>query len=345
LDQSLAKIRQHNKSALFNAYLILIVVVVSILVSVLLTLIVTKSIATPLARLGKAAARIANGELDVHIEQMGNDEIAQLSKRLADTLFQLSQIQRLKLETMEAMHAKEKAESLIRAKSAFLAKVSHEIRTPMNAVIGMAELALRDKIPSTTYEHVTTIKQSGQILLAIINGILDFSKIESGKLDIVPVDYMFSSLINDIISVIRVRLMETQVQFVVDISNDIPNALLGDEIRFRQILLNILGNAVKFTEKGFVALKITGTITDEDVVNFTITVSDSGRGIKQEDLGKLFNDFIQVDFSSNIGIEGTGLGLAITQSLVHAMHGNITVSSEYGKGSIFTVTLPQKISG
>ena len=344
LDQSSAKITRHNEHALMNAYGMLMMIVVSIMVSVVLAFIVMRSISDPLARLETAAEKIANGELDVQFEQTdSHDEIAHLSKRLADTMAQLTQMQRLKLETLEAQHAKEKAEALFRAKSDFLAKVSHEIRTPMNAVIGMAELALREPIPPAAYEHVSAIKQSGNILLAIINSILDFSKIESGKLEIVPVGYLFSSLLNDIVSVIRVRLLDTQVQFVMNVNNDIPNALSGDELRIRQILLNILGNAVKYTDKGHVSLDITGCIAASDIVHLTMKVTDSGRGIKPEDIGKLFDDFIQVDLTSNTGIEGTGLGLSIARNLARAMGGDIVVRSEYGVGSTFTITLPQAI--
>ena len=230
-----------------------------------------------------------------------------------------------------------------RAKSVFLARMSHEIRTPMNAIIGMAELALREDMPSTAHKQVITIKQAGANLLSIINDILDFSKIESEKLEIISGDYLFSSLINDVISIIRMRAIDSLIDFVVNIDNTIPNALYGDEARFRQILLNLLSNAVKYTEKGHVAFVVAGEIFDEKTVNLTVKVEDSGRGIKEEDIGKLFNEFSQVDVTRNKNIEGTGLGLAITKHLVQAMGGAISVSSEYGRGSLFTVALPQII--
>ena len=344
LIHSLSEMARHNANAKKHAYSMLAIVLVSIMASVVLTFIVTKSISDPLERLGAEAEKIAHGELDVYFEQTDSkDEIAHLSKQLAETLDQLTRMQLFKLEIMEAKYAKEKAESLTRAKSNFLAKMSHEIRTPMNAVIGMAELALRENLPTVVHEHVSTIKQSGQTLLAIINDILDISKIESGKLEIVPVDYSFSSLINDIISVIRVRILDTQIQFVVNIDNNIPNALSGDEIRIRQILLNILGNAVKYTDKGYVSLSIGGEVIDEDTVSLTAKIADSGRGIKQEDIDKLFDEFVQVDMSNNSGIEGTGLGLSIARNLAKAMGGDIAVHSEYGEGSTFIITLPQKI--
>jgi len=247
--------------------------------------------------------------------------------------------------------AEEAAKAASRAKSGFLAKMSHEIRTPMNAIIGMAELALRTNDLNTAREHLITIKQAGANLISIINDILDFSKIETGKLEIVPVDYLFSSLINDVINIIRMRVVDTQVHLLVNIDCKIPDALTGDEIRIRQVLLNILGNAVKYTEKGFVTLTVYGEPAglnpaginpeDENTINLIMEVMDSGKGIKQEDLKNLFVEYRQLDQEHNRGVEGTGLGLTITRSIVLAMGGKIDVYSEYGKGSCFTVTLPQ----
>jgi signal transduction histidine kinase/CheY-like chemotaxis protein len=230
-----------------------------------------------------------------------------------------------------------------RAKSDFLAKMSHEIRTPMNAITGMAELALRENMPISAKEHVLTIKRSSANLLSIINDILDFSKIESGKLEIVLGEYPLSSLFNDVISIIKTRIMDSRLRFSTRIDSNIPNTLFGDEIRIRQVLLNVLGNAVKYTSKGFISFSVSGKMIDEETVILTIDIVDSGKGIKEEDIGKLFGDFVQLDLTSNKGIEGTGLGLAITRSLIEAMGGKIEVKSEYRRGSTFTITLPQKI--
>jgi len=231
-----------------------------------------------------------------------------------------------------------------RIKSDFLAKMSHEIRTPMNAVIGMAELALREDMPNTVREHVTTVKQAGVNLLSIINDILDFSKIESGNIQLVLTDYLLSSLINDVVSIIRMRAVDSQLRFSVNLDSNLPSTLIGDEARIRQVLINILGNAVKYTDKGHVAFKVYGEMIDESTINLTMEINDSGKGIKQEDLGKLFHNYFQLDTESNKDREGVGLGLAISWSIVKAMGGDITVHSEYGKGSTFTVTLPQKTS-
>jgi len=240
--------------------------------------------------------------------------------------------------------AKTRSEEANRIKSDFLANMSHEMRTPMNAITGMAELALRENLQGTARYYVLTIKQAGANLLSIINDILDFSKIEAGKMEIVPADYMLASLLNDVISIIRMKVIDSQVCFVVNIDRELPNALYGDEVRIRQILLNILSNAVKYTDEGYVSFTVTGE-TEDDTVNLSVEITDSGKGIKPEDLEKLFGEFVRVDLSRNRGIEGTGLGLAITYKLVKAMGGDIDVYSEYGIGSTFTVTLPQKIKG
>jgi signal transduction histidine kinase/CheY-like chemotaxis protein/PAS domain-containing protein len=246
------------------------------------------------------------------------------------------------VDVTELIDAKEMAEAGSRAKSEFLAKMSHEMRTPMNAVIGMAEIALREKELDAARRHVFTIKQAGSNLLAIINDILDLSKVESGKLEIVSDYYPFSSLANDVISIIRMRAMDSQLRFAANIDSNIPNELYGDETRVRQILINILGNAVKYTQEGFVSFTVTGEFVDEETINLSIEVTDTGRGIKREDIGKLFSEYSQVDAARNKGIEGVGLGLAIARRLLEMMGGEINVNSEYGKGSVFTVRLPQK---
>ncbi|MCL1956451.1 MAG: ATP-binding protein [Fibromonadales bacterium] len=239
-------------------------------------------------------------------------------------------------KTMEDLKAASKA------KSDFLARISHEIRTPMNAITGMAELALRENIPHSAREHIITIKQAGNNLLSLINDLLDFSKIESGKLEIIPGNYQVSSLIHDVVSIIKMRVVDSHISFVVNIDSKIPNYLFGDETRIRQVLLNVLSNAVKYTKKGFVSFSINGEITG-DTVFLTIDVADSGDGIKPEDLNKLFGEFVQVDLAAHKGVEGTGLGLVITKKLINAMGGDINVQSEYGKGSTFTIKLSQKI--
>ena len=242
------------------------------------------------------------------------------------------------------MRRREIAEEESQAKTRFLARMSHEIRTPMNAIIGMAELALRSSTLEAAREHIFTVKQAGTNLLSIINDILDISKVEKGKLEIVPVDYHFSSLLNDVISIIRMKIADTHHRFVVSVDSNIPNSLRGDEVRVRQVLVNLLGNAVKYTESGgFVSLHIRGEMAGEDTVNLTIDVEDSGQGIKEEDQKRLFIEYTQFDREHNRNTEGTGLGLSITRHIIEAMDGSISVQSEYGKGSTFTVAFSQRV--
>ncbi|MCL2182269.1 MAG: ATP-binding protein [Chitinispirillia bacterium] len=248
----------------------------------------------------------------------------------------------LSLIVLHIAAAKLLADEKDKRKSSFLANMSHEIRTPMNAIIGFAELAMREDIPPAAYEHIFTIKQAGANLLSIINDILDISKIESGKLEIVNGDYLFSSLVNDVVSIIKMRATYARLRFVVNVDSNIPNALIGDEVRMRQILLNLLSNAVKYTDKGFLSLTVTQETAAEDTVILRVDVVDSGKGIPKEDIDKLFKDFVRIDKTRNKGIEGTGLGLAITKNILNAMGGEITVRSEYGKGSTFTMRVPQK---
>ena len=230
-----------------------------------------------------------------------------------------------------------------RAKSDFLANMSHEIRTPMNAIIGMAELSLREDIPPVAQEYMLTIKQAGGNLLDIINDILDFSKIESGNIGIVRNEYMPSSLINDVVHIIKSKAHKPGLRFVVNIDNQIPAALEGDVKRIRQVMLNLLGNAVKYTDRGHVSLSVNMTPEGGDAIMLVIEVADSGSGIKQEDMAKLFDKFTRFDQARNRNVEGTGLGLAITKSVVEAMDGEIEVRSAPGQGSVFTVRLPQGI--
>lgn len=234
-------------------------------------------------------------------------------------------------------------ERAAKMKTDFLANMSHEIRTPMNAVIGMAEMALREDIPNSARDYIIQIKSAGRALLAIINDILDYSKIESGKMDIIPVEYDIMTLFNDVTNISMTRLVDKDVELDLDIMPDVPNVLFGDNIRIRQILINLTNNAIKFTKTG--VIRIIVTFDREGDMNGTlkVSVSDTGIGIKKEDINKIFESFQQVDSTRNREVEGTGLGLAICQNLLRLMSGTLSVTSEYEKGTTFTFTIPQMI--
>ncbi|MDR0853845.1 MAG: response regulator [Clostridiales Family XIII bacterium] len=233
------------------------------------------------------------------------------------------------------------AESENKSKSSFLAKMSHEIRTPMNAILGISELISRQSITTEVQEYISIVRQSGNNLLAIINDILDFSHIESGELEIDSRRFSTAIMVSDVVNVIRVRLMDRKLDFTVRVDPNIPESLIGDEPHLKQILVNLLTNAVKYTHKGFVDLEIQSEKVSDSQIKLIFKVSDSGIGIRDEDVATLFDEFTRVDFEKNQGIEGTGLGLAITYNLCRAMDGDLSVSSKYGVGSTFTATAIQ----
>ncbi len=227
-------------------------------------------------------------------------------------------------------------------KSEFLANMSHEIRTPINAIMGMNEIILREDISKEVRECASNIKSASDSLLSLINDILDFSKIEAGKMELVNNDYSLSMLTIDVVKMIEVKASQKRLDLNLDVQSTLPDGLYGDENKIRQIMINLLNNAVKYTEKGSVSLNISGS-TNEDKVRLEIKVSDTGIGIKENDLGKLFEKFSRIDEKRNKDIEGTGLGLAICAGMVKFMGGTIEVDSTYGKGSTFTVRIDQDI--
>ncbi|MDR2055163.1 MAG: response regulator [Desulfovibrio sp.] len=236
----------------------------------------------------------------------------------------------------------EAAHKASKAKSHFLANMSHEMRTPLNAVIGFSELMLHGNAePEEKKGNLEKIHTAGMILLGIVNDILDISKIESGKLEIIPVNYDIASLINGTVTVNLVRIGEKRIEFNLHIDKNLPSRLIGDELRIKQVCSNLLSNAFKYTREGRVDMRVSGE-KDGGCVWLTISVEDTGIGIRPEDMAKLFSDYNQVDTKSNREIEGTGLGLSITRKLVEMMDGRIAVESEYGRGSTFTVVVRQQ---
>ena len=244
----------------------------------------------------------------------------------------------------DIISAKEKAETADKAKSSFLANMSHEIRTPMNAIHGMAEFIIRDTTDIFARENAILIKNASTSLLTIINDILDFSKIEAGKMELINSSFQLASLLVDVAAIIRIKLKDSKVSFVLQIDPEMPRGLIGDEIRIKQIMVNLLNNAVKFTQEGTITLRMgCRKLGDDNTVKIYGSVADTGIGIKPQDLGKLFSSFQQVDTRRNRSIEGTGLGLAISRRLCESMGGTLGVKSVYGQGSVFSWTMVNQV--
>ena len=229
------------------------------------------------------------------------------------------------------------------AMSNFLANMSHEIRTPINAVLGMDEMILRESEDDKIIEYARTIEGAGKTLLSLINDILDFSKIEAGNMEIMETNYSLSAALNDVVNMIQVKAAQKNLKLIVDVNPQTPEKLYGDEMRLRQIMINVLNNAVKYTNIGSVTLKINFDQKNKDSILLMITITDTGVGIREKDMEKLFRKFQRLDQNKNRTVEGSGLGLAIVHNLLELMDGKINVQSVYGEGSTFTISLPQKI--
>ena len=243
----------------------------------------------------------------------------------------------------ELEEAKTRADNANKAKSDFLSSMSHEIRTPLNAIVGLSEdMKDRDVCPDIMKEDLNDIIDASHTLLEIVGNIMDINKIESEKMEIVEVSYNFKEEISSLARVQSIRIKDKKIDYKINISDDIPYELIGDKQHVKEIINNLLSNAIKYTDEGIVAMNIT-CFNNNDICNLEIEVYDTGRGIKKEDLKRLYNKFDRLDVEKNSTIEGTGLGLAITKKLVELLNGIINVESEYGKGTKFNVIIPQRI--
>ena len=300
----------------------------------------TRSIVAPIKRLTAKAEMVAQGDLRVMEnapEKLRPDrhEIDQLERSLEKMMEQVAKLHAMRIFAMEAQHAREKLEQTAVAKDRFFANMSHEIRTPMNAILGMSELLLNEPLEESEAKYVCDIKTAAESLLSIVNDILDLSKLESGNLSLLPVHYDVRALLDNIQSLSRYLALEKGLTFRMEIPDDIPLTLYGDDIRLKQVLLNVIGNAVKFTQAGEVSVLVQKL---GDYLLFD--VADTGVGIKAEDRKGLFTPFTQLDMGKHRGTRGSGLGLSISRNLLELMGGSISVDSEYGKGSVFHIRVP-----
>jgi signal transduction histidine kinase/ActR/RegA family two-component response regulator len=343
------------KDAYEIAWMIAAACLVCLIFIVVIIFVNTNNIVDPIRKLTETAQQISIGNLNIEFDavasaEQSNDknEIAVLQHALMKMVTTLKEYlstvekrvaertRELMIVARQAEKAKENAEKANEAKSQFLAKMSHEIRTPMNAILGMSELLIPTSLDKRQLRCVEDIKISAMGLLNIINDILDLSKIQAGKLTLIPVHYDFNALIDNICSIVHYLAAEKNIEFKTVMQSTIPKCLYGDDMRLRQILLNILGNAVKFTNEGYVRFAI--DVTEK---NIKFSISDTGAGILAEDIPKLFESFTQFDTQRNRTKEGSGLGLSISKSLVEMMGGQITMESLYGQGTIFRIIIPK----
>ena len=342
----------NNKGIAFDAKLILLILSVAVPFMVLANYYAQYYIAVPVSELSEKLQEFTTAEPDEKVQLLEKlqdfrfrtkDEIGTLYESVdqmaVGVLNYVDQVKR-EQELQEDLRVAQKASE---TKSAFLSNVSHELRTPINAVLGMDEMILRESKEPEIVGYATDIQTAGRSLLGLVNDILDSSKLEAGKMDIIPVQYDLSSTINDLVNMISTKASDKDLEFVVDVKEEVPCMLYGDEIRIKQVILNILTNAVKYTNEGKVTLSVDFEKVSEDAVDLLVHVKDTGIGIKEEDLSKLFQRFERIEEERNRNIEGTGLGMSIVNNLLALMDSHLDVDSVYGEGSDFSFRLRQQV--
>ncbi|WP_029231612.1 response regulator [Butyrivibrio sp. VCB2006] len=350
----------------FGLKLAMLISIIVIPLSVFVNRYAQRRIAEPIRNMSRAVSGIYNSDeveinekvAEVHnLEVRTKDEIEELYHSVDLTFYRLMEYIELVKTRQNIEDQLEIEKSANEAKTRFLSNISHEIRTPINAVLGFDEMILRESDNDSILGYAKDIQNSGKTLLALINDLLDFSKIEAGKMEIIPVEYELSSVINDLVNMAKMRAKDKNLEFSVEVNENIPHILYGDEIRIKQCILNILTNAVKYTEKGTVTLSIDYEDIDpddvvygdeddieiDDFILLKVRVKDTGIGIREEDMDKLSSAFERIDEKRNRTIEGTGLGINIVNSLLKMMESKLHVKSEYGKGSEFSFELKQRV--
>ncbi|MDR0447624.1 MAG: HAMP domain-containing protein, partial [Treponema sp.] len=310
---------------------VITITVALVFLSVLAMIFTVRNINRPILELEKGVSEIANGNLAYPIRSKRRDELGMLSNDIGDMVDKITE-QGKALITSEMESA---------AKTSFLANMSHEIRTPMNAILGITEILLHDEtLGNNTKEALNKVYNSGDMLLHIINDILDLSKIDAGKLELDPAIYDVPSLINDTVTLNMMRIGSKPIEFELSVDENTPGSLLGDELRIKQILNNLLSNAFKYTKKGVVKFSVSvekERQSHNEDMSLVFSVSDTGQGMTEEQISKLFDEYSRFNMDSNRTIEGTGLGMSITQSLIQMMNGRISVKSVLNLGTQFTV--------
>lgn len=301
----------------------------------------------PVNELTEASYRLSRGEFGIPVNYHSNNELGILSHNIRKMASQLNEyIEYIREQAKREREAKEVAINASKAKSNFLANMSHEIRTPINAVLGMNEMILRETLRDDIRTYSLNIKNAGKALLALVNDVLDFSKIESGKIELVQDTYDLSSMLMDLISTISERIEKNGLEFKLNINKEIPSKLFGDSAKLKQCILNLLTNAVKYTQKGAVTFTVDYReipYSDGKKIALQVKITDTGIGIKEEDLEKLFLPFERIEENRNRTVEGTGLGLNIVQRILEVMDSKLEVKSEYGSGSTFSFSVVQDV--